>query len=71
MIKKVIFKKHENRMSSVASTEAAKNFFKEKRANNLKVLLHERFNWMNFFINEMKYLIFNCMIGIKIINNFD
>ena len=39
-------------MSSVASTEAAKSFFKENRSNNLKFLLHERFNWMNSFINE-------------------
>ncbi len=50
--KKITFKKNENRMSNVGSTEAAKNFFKENRANNLKFLLHERFNWMNSFINE-------------------
>ena len=55
IVKKITFKKHENRMSSVASTEAAKSFFKENRANNLKFLLHERFHWMNSFINENDY----------------
>lgn len=52
IVKKVIFKKHENRMSSVESTEAAKSYFKENKSKNLKFLLHERFNWMNSFINE-------------------
>ena len=52
IVKKITFKKNENRMSSFASTEAAKDSFKENKSNNLKFLLHERFNWMNSFINE-------------------
>ena len=52
IVKKITFKKKENRMSSFASTEAAKSFFKENKSSNLKFLLHERFNWMNSFINE-------------------
>ena len=52
IVKKIIFKKSENRMTSVASTESAKSFFEGNKSKNLKFLLHERFNWMNSFIKE-------------------
>ena len=52
IVKKITFKKNENRMSSFASTEAAKDSFKENKSNNLKFLLHERFNWMNSFMEH-------------------
>ena len=49
---KVEFSKHENRMYSVANTEAAREQYYSSNSLNVKYLLENRFNWMNNFIDE-------------------
>ena len=49
---KVEFSKHENRMYSVANTEAAREQYYSSNSLNVKYLLESRFNWMNNFIDE-------------------
>ena len=49
---KVEFSRHENRMYSVANTEAARKQYYSSSSLNVKYLLEKRFSWMNDFINE-------------------
>lgn len=49
---KVEFSKHENRMSSVANTKAARDMYYSSKYLNVKFLLEKRFSWMNAFIEE-------------------
>lgn len=49
---KVEFSRHENRMHSVANTEAARKQYYSSSSLNVKYLLEKRFSWMNDFINE-------------------
>ena len=49
---KVVFKKQENRMKSVSSTNEARKFYFNSKSKNLDFLLNERYSWMNRFIVE-------------------
>tara|TARA_B100001057_G_scaffold176311_1_gene177046 strand:+ start:207 stop:1016 length:810 start_codon:yes stop_codon:yes gene_type:complete len=50
--KKIQFSSNENRMSSIANTEIARDLYNSAKYSNLKFLLEKRFAWMNNFIND-------------------
>ena len=50
--KKIQFSSNENRMSSIANTEIARDLYYSAKYSNLKFLLEKRFTWMNNFIND-------------------
>ena len=50
--KKVEFSSNENRMSSVANTQKARELYYSSKSLNVKFLLEKRFSWMNNFIKD-------------------
>tara|TARA_E500000178_G_scaffold280111_1_gene280074 strand:+ start:85 stop:894 length:810 start_codon:yes stop_codon:yes gene_type:complete len=50
--KKVEFSSGENRMSSVANTQKARELYYSSKSLNVKFLLEKRFSWMNNFIKD-------------------
>lgn len=50
--KKVAFSNSENKMSSVANTQKARELYYSSKSLNVKYLLEKRFNWMNSFIKD-------------------
>jgi len=52
VLNKIKFPSNKNRMSSIASTKVAIDFFNSSKSKNLKFLLKERFSWMNEFIKD-------------------
>lgn len=50
--KKVAFSNNENKMSSVANTQKARELYYSSKSLNVKYLLEKRFNWMNSFIKD-------------------
>ena len=49
--KKIKFSHSENRMQQEGDVKLSINSFDENKNKNLFILLKERFNWMNDFIN--------------------
>ena len=49
---KVEFSQESNRMKAIANTKIAREIYNSTRSENLKFLLHQRFNWMNDYINK-------------------
>ena len=52
IVKKIQFTFEENKMKSIADTNAAIKNFNSSKSKNLRFLLEQRFNWMNKFIKE-------------------
>ena len=52
LFNKIEFPKHSNRMRFIANTKIAKEIYNSSKSKNVKFLLHERFSWMNDFINQ-------------------
>ena len=50
--KKIQFSTNENKMSSIANTEIARDLYYSAKYSNVKFLLEKRFSWMNNFINN-------------------
>jgi len=52
LFNKIQFPKQENRMQTIADTKKAREIYDSSKSQNLKFLLNERFDWMNYYINE-------------------
>ena len=52
LFNKIEFSKQSNRMKTIADTAIAKKIYNSSKSENLKFLLHKRFDWMNSYINE-------------------
>ena len=52
LFNKVEFSQESNRMKAIANTKIAREIYNSTRSENLKFLLHQRFNWMNDYINK-------------------
>ena len=50
--KKIQFSGNENKMSSIANTEIARDLYYSAKYPNVKFLLEKRFSWMNKFIKD-------------------
>ncbi len=55
ILKKVQFKKEENKMKSIGNIRTARDLYYSSASENLRYLLYKRFNWMNKFIKDTDY----------------
>ena len=52
LFKKIQFSRDANRMKTIADVKIARDIYNSTKSQNLKLLLKERFDWMNKYIGE-------------------
>ena len=52
LFNKIEFPTRDNRMQTIADTKTAREIYNSSKSQNIKFLLHKRFDWMNKYIKE-------------------